>query len=203
MKVTLFLLSLLCIQVTLASRQCLPLTGSWCQSPGLCLTSAHPITRLPGWCHSHFFQRWANAVNIIWRITTEIFEMLKWNDFFKALVDDIPLRNLGGVFDAVNDSRDFVNDSRSASPTPSLVSNRSGFESLKYFSTVDIWIIHKLIMFFFFPALYQAVSCAMASQKQARPVRREPCQDRSTADFTKEGTAPTSTPEILTLPTFT
>ncbi|KAG8003396.1 Protein brambleberry [Nibea albiflora] len=42
-----------------------------------------------------------------------------------ALVDDIPLRNLGGVFDAVNDSRDFVNDSRSASPTPSLVSNSS------------------------------------------------------------------------------
>ncbi|TKS74958.1 Protein brambleberry [Collichthys lucidus] len=42
-----------------------------------------------------------------------------------ALVDDIPLRNLGGVFDAANDSRDFVNDSRSASPTPSLVSNSS------------------------------------------------------------------------------
>ncbi|XP_019120717.2 protein brambleberry [Larimichthys crocea] len=45
--------------------------------------------------------------------------------FSAALVDDIPLRNLGGVFDAVNDSRDFVNDSRSASPTPSLVSNSS------------------------------------------------------------------------------
>ncbi|GLD49422.1 protein brambleberry-like isoform X1 [Lates japonicus] len=42
-----------------------------------------------------------------------------------ALIDDIPLRNLGGVFDAANDSRDFVNDSRSASPTPSLVSNSS------------------------------------------------------------------------------
>ncbi|XP_035509260.1 protein brambleberry [Morone saxatilis] len=42
-----------------------------------------------------------------------------------ALVDDIPPRNLGGVFDAVNDSRDLVNDSRSASPTPSLVSNSS------------------------------------------------------------------------------
>ncbi|KAM9358582.1 protein brambleberry [Symphorus nematophorus] len=42
-----------------------------------------------------------------------------------ALVDDIPLRNLGGVFDGVNDSRDLVNDSRSASPTPSLVSNSS------------------------------------------------------------------------------
>uniref|UniRef100_UPI0037E733F9 protein brambleberry n=1 Tax=Semicossyphus pulcher TaxID=241346 RepID=UPI0037E733F9 len=42
-----------------------------------------------------------------------------------ALVDDIPLRNLGGVFDAVNDSRDMANDSRSASPAPSIVSNSS------------------------------------------------------------------------------
>ncbi|XP_051231926.1 protein brambleberry isoform X2 [Dicentrarchus labrax] len=42
-----------------------------------------------------------------------------------ALVDDIPLRNLGGAFNALNDSRDLVNDSRSASPTPSLVSNSS------------------------------------------------------------------------------
>ncbi|XP_074492351.1 protein brambleberry isoform X2 [Sebastes fasciatus] len=42
-----------------------------------------------------------------------------------ALVADIPPRNLGGVFDAVNDSRDFTNDSRSASPTPSVVSNSS------------------------------------------------------------------------------
>nr|XP_046246744.1 protein brambleberry [Scatophagus argus]XP_046246745.1 protein brambleberry [Scatophagus argus]XP_046246746.1 protein brambleberry [Scatophagus argus]XP_046246747.1 protein brambleberry [Scatophagus argus] len=42
-----------------------------------------------------------------------------------ALVDDIPLRNLGSVFDAANDSRDLVSDSRSASPTPSLVSNSS------------------------------------------------------------------------------
>ncbi|XP_044216967.1 protein brambleberry [Thunnus albacares] len=42
-----------------------------------------------------------------------------------ALIDDIPLRNHGCVFDAVNDSHDFVNDSRSASPTPSLVSNSS------------------------------------------------------------------------------
>uniref|UniRef100_A0A3B4VJR2 Brambleberry n=3 Tax=Seriola dumerili TaxID=41447 RepID=A0A3B4VJR2_SERDU len=42
-----------------------------------------------------------------------------------ALTDDIPPRNLGGVFDAVNDSRDLMNDSRSASPTPSLVSNSS------------------------------------------------------------------------------
>uniref|UniRef100_A0A3B3ZLP6 Protein brambleberry n=1 Tax=Periophthalmus magnuspinnatus TaxID=409849 RepID=A0A3B3ZLP6_9GOBI len=40
-----------------------------------------------------------------------------------ALVDDIPLRNLGGVFDAVNDSHDLVNDSRSASPNPSLITN--------------------------------------------------------------------------------
>ncbi|XP_059196682.1 protein brambleberry [Centropristis striata] len=42
-----------------------------------------------------------------------------------ALIDDIPPRNLGGVFDAVNDSRDFANDSRSASPTPSVYSNSS------------------------------------------------------------------------------
>ncbi|XP_033821073.2 protein brambleberry [Periophthalmus magnuspinnatus] len=42
-----------------------------------------------------------------------------------ALVDDIPLRNLGGVFDAVNDSHDLVNDSRSASPNPSLITNSS------------------------------------------------------------------------------
>ncbi|XP_071342462.1 protein brambleberry isoform X2 [Trachinotus anak] len=42
-----------------------------------------------------------------------------------ALIDDIPLRNLGGVFDAVNDSRDLMNDSRSASPTPSVISNSS------------------------------------------------------------------------------
>uniref|UniRef100_A0A3P8THM2 Brambleberry n=1 Tax=Amphiprion percula TaxID=161767 RepID=A0A3P8THM2_AMPPE len=38
----------------------------------------------------------------------------------------LPLHlNLGGVFDAVNDSRDLLSDSRSASPTPSLVSNSS------------------------------------------------------------------------------
>ncbi|XP_068581082.1 protein brambleberry [Cebidichthys violaceus] len=42
-----------------------------------------------------------------------------------ALVADIPLRNLAGVFDAVNGSCDFTNDSRSASPTSSLVSNSS------------------------------------------------------------------------------
>ncbi|KAM8744670.1 protein brambleberry [Acanthopagrus schlegelii] len=42
-----------------------------------------------------------------------------------ALADDIPPRNLGGVFDAVNESRDLVSDSRSASPTPSLYSNSS------------------------------------------------------------------------------
>lgn len=46
---------------------------------------------------------------------------------FQALFNDIPLRNLGGIFDRVNDSHDFINDSRSASPTPSLISNRSGF----------------------------------------------------------------------------
>ncbi|XP_033466920.1 protein brambleberry [Epinephelus lanceolatus] len=42
-----------------------------------------------------------------------------------ALVADMPPRNLGGIFDAVNDSHDFVNDSRSASPTPSVISNSS------------------------------------------------------------------------------
>ncbi|KAM3619918.1 uncharacterized protein V6R79_015834 [Siganus canaliculatus] len=42
-----------------------------------------------------------------------------------GLVDDIPLRNLGGIFDAVNDSRDFGNNSRSGSPTPSMISNSS------------------------------------------------------------------------------
>ncbi|XP_072295303.1 protein brambleberry [Eucyclogobius newberryi] len=42
-----------------------------------------------------------------------------------ALIDDIPLRSFGGVFDAANDSQDLVNDSRSASPTPSLISNSS------------------------------------------------------------------------------
>ncbi|TDH08900.1 hypothetical protein EPR50_G00102690 [Perca flavescens] len=43
----------------------------------------------------------------------------------EALVADIPLRNLGGVFDFVIDSHDSVNDSRSASPTTSVVSNSS------------------------------------------------------------------------------
>uniref|UniRef100_A0A3Q0RTT3 Brambleberry n=1 Tax=Amphilophus citrinellus TaxID=61819 RepID=A0A3Q0RTT3_AMPCI len=43
-----------------------------------------------------------------------------------ALSDDIPLMNLGSAFDAVSDSRDLAaNDSRSASPTPSLISNSS------------------------------------------------------------------------------
>nr|XP_020457605.1 protein brambleberry-like [Monopterus albus] len=43
----------------------------------------------------------------------------------KALHDDIPLRNLGVVFDAAIDSEDLANGSRSASPTPSLASNSS------------------------------------------------------------------------------
>lgn len=46
------------------------------------------------------------------------------NVSLQAFVDEIPLRNLGVVFDPANDSRDLVNDSRSASPTPSLASNR-------------------------------------------------------------------------------
>nr|XP_019958134.1 PREDICTED: protein brambleberry-like [Paralichthys olivaceus] len=42
-----------------------------------------------------------------------------------ALMDDVPVRSLGGVFDAVNDSHDLLSDSRCASPAPSLVSNSS------------------------------------------------------------------------------
>ncbi|XP_047444239.1 protein brambleberry [Mugil cephalus] len=42
-----------------------------------------------------------------------------------ALIEDISPKNLGGAFDAVLDSRNLANDSRSASPTPSLVSNSS------------------------------------------------------------------------------
>ncbi|XP_076731617.1 protein brambleberry isoform X2 [Maylandia zebra] len=42
-----------------------------------------------------------------------------------ALCYDIPLSNLEGVFDSVTDSSDLGNDSRSARPTPSLVSNSS------------------------------------------------------------------------------
>ncbi|XP_068174954.1 protein brambleberry isoform X2 [Antennarius striatus] len=39
--------------------------------------------------------------------------------FSPVLVDDIPLRNLGGFFDAGNDSQDLMQDSRSTSPAPS------------------------------------------------------------------------------------
>ncbi|XP_026201587.1 protein brambleberry [Anabas testudineus] len=42
-----------------------------------------------------------------------------------VFLDNNLQRNMGSVFDAVNDSHDFVNDSRSASPTPSLASNSS------------------------------------------------------------------------------
>ncbi|XP_034386514.1 protein brambleberry [Cyclopterus lumpus] len=42
-----------------------------------------------------------------------------------ALVADVPPRNLGGLFDAVSGSHEFANNSRSASPTPSHVSNSS------------------------------------------------------------------------------
>ncbi|KAM6922041.1 protein brambleberry [Xenentodon cancila] len=45
--------------------------------------------------------------------------------FSGALIDDIPPKILGGVFDAVDDSHGFTNDSRSASPAPSVVSNSS------------------------------------------------------------------------------
>lgn len=44
------------------------------------------------------------------------------NVSLQAFVDEI--RHLGVIFDPANDSRDIVNDSRSASPTPSLVSNK-------------------------------------------------------------------------------
>ncbi|XP_043984163.1 protein brambleberry isoform X2 [Gambusia affinis] len=43
----------------------------------------------------------------------------------RAVVDDIPQKILGGVFDAANDSHDFGRDSRSASPTLSIVTNSS------------------------------------------------------------------------------
>ncbi|KAK5869459.1 hypothetical protein PBY51_024173 [Eleginops maclovinus] len=42
-----------------------------------------------------------------------------------ALFADIPPRSMGCVYDAANHSLDLVNDSRSASPTPSLISNSS------------------------------------------------------------------------------
>ncbi|XP_056893703.1 protein brambleberry isoform X2 [Takifugu flavidus] len=43
----------------------------------------------------------------------------------QVLFDDIPLKNLGGIFDAVNDSRDFAIPPRSACPTSSVISNSS------------------------------------------------------------------------------
>lgn len=46
---------------------------------------------------------------------------------FQVVLDDIPLRNLGGIFDAVNDSNDFGIPSRSAHPSSSILSNRSGW----------------------------------------------------------------------------
>lgn len=49
-------------------------------------------------------------------------------------------------------------------------------------------------------ALYQAVSCATVSRKRGRPVRREPCRDRSTVESTKEGTPLMFTPEIINFP---
>lgn len=47
--------------------------------------------------------------------------------FFQALVDDIPQKILRGVFDAANESHDFGRDSRSASPTLSIITNRLVF----------------------------------------------------------------------------
>ncbi|KAM4738716.1 protein brambleberry [Anableps anableps] len=43
----------------------------------------------------------------------------------RAIIDDLPQKILGGVFDAANDSREFGRDSRSASPTPSTITNSS------------------------------------------------------------------------------
>uniref|UniRef100_A0A8C5DVR7 Protein brambleberry-like n=1 Tax=Gouania willdenowi TaxID=441366 RepID=A0A8C5DVR7_GOUWI len=43
----------------------------------------------------------------------------------KSMMDDIPLRNLGTLMDGLNDTRHLLTDSRSASPTPSTVSNSS------------------------------------------------------------------------------
>ncbi|XP_014896158.1 protein brambleberry isoform X1 [Poecilia latipinna] len=45
--------------------------------------------------------------------------------FSRALVDDIPQKIMGGVFDSANESHDFGRDSRSASPTPSIITNSS------------------------------------------------------------------------------
>lgn len=42
-----------------------------------------------------------------------------------AIFDDIPLKNYGNVFESPNDSQDCVNNSRSASPSPSVISNSS------------------------------------------------------------------------------
>ncbi|XP_028300899.1 protein brambleberry isoform X2 [Gouania willdenowi] len=42
-----------------------------------------------------------------------------------SMMDDIPLRNLGTLMDGLNDTRHLLTDSRSASPTPSTVSNSS------------------------------------------------------------------------------
>ncbi|KAM9761786.1 protein brambleberry [Menidia menidia] len=45
--------------------------------------------------------------------------------FSQAHIDDIPLKDLGGIFDEVHSSHGFGSNSRSSSPTPSLVSNSS------------------------------------------------------------------------------
>lgn len=49
--------------------------------------------------------------------------------FLKALIDDITSGNPQGAFDPLSDFHDLANDSRSASPTPS-VSNRSVVDKL-------------------------------------------------------------------------
>ncbi|XP_047230963.1 protein brambleberry isoform X2 [Girardinichthys multiradiatus] len=51
----------------------------------------------------------------------------------RALIEDLPQKILGGVFDSVNVSHDFGRDSRSASLTPSIITNR--FRSL----SIRIW----------------------------------------------------------------
>lgn len=46
---------------------------------------------------------------------------------FQVVLDDIPLKNLRGIFDAVNESNDFGIPSEGARPSSSLLSNRSGW----------------------------------------------------------------------------
>ncbi|XP_041863169.1 protein brambleberry [Melanotaenia boesemani] len=86
-------------------------------SGNLCISAVSPSRRTPV-LESRFMPT-PGALN---HSTSRLFPQPV---FSKDLIDDIPPKNLGHVFDAVNDSHDFGNDSRSASPTLSLVSTSS------------------------------------------------------------------------------